>query len=487
MNKIFKSSIAWTVMIVSLFGLSACNKEFDNPPTYEAPNITANTTIRDLKAMHTASGTAQEITTDIIIRGIVVGDDRTGNLYKSIVLQDETGGILIRLDGTNLYTSYPEGREIFIKCKGLFIGDYNRLIQLGGSVDNSGPSASVLPVASALFTDYIVVGSTGNTVTPKVVTLNQLTTNMQDSFQNTLIQLENFEFHVNDTLNTFGDPTLTNSALNYTIRDCSNGSITLRNSSYASFSADRLPGGNGSITAIFSTFGNTRQLTIRDVTDVQFTGARCNAGGGGTPGGGEAPNPNRITVAALRNMLPGTTDVNVPANTHFTAKVISNSSNEANGNYRLQDESGAGILLYTMQGSPVYPIGTVINVNATGGVLTSFNGEKELKSVPISNITISTLDIPITPVVRTAAEIIANRSNWSSSLVKINNLTSIVTGTSNATGTNYTITDATGSLKMFVRNASGINVNTSGNTITGYVSIFNTDTQIGIRSAGDIQ
>jgi hypothetical protein len=40
---------------------------------------------------------------------------------------------------------------------------------------------------------------------------------------------------------------------------------------------------------------------------------------------------------------------------------------------------------------------------------------------------------------------------------------------------------------MFVRVVSGITVNTAGTSITGYVSIFNSDTQIGIRNAADIQ
>jgi hypothetical protein len=86
---------------------------------------------------------------------------------------------------------------------------------------------------------------------------------------------------------------------------------------------------------------------------------------------------------------------------------------------------------------------------------------------------------------------VANRNTWSSSLVKISNLTSIRQTSTNTTGTTYTISDASGSLTMFVRNAAAITVNTAGRSITGYVSIFKTSTQdatqIGIRSAMDIQ
>jgi hypothetical protein len=40
---------------------------------------------------------------------------------------------------------------------------------------------------------------------------------------------------------------------------------------------------------------------------------------------------------------------------------------------------------------------------------------------------------------------------------------------------------------MFVRVVSGITVNVAATTVTGYVSIFNSTTQIGIRSAADLQ
>ncbi len=196
-----------------------------------------------------------------------------------------------------------------------------------------------------------------------------------------------------------------------------------------------------------------------------------------------------MTIADLRALHTGTTDVTVPSGTKkFRGVVISNSANEAAGNYRLQDESGSGIYLYTVVGSPVYDLGSVLEIDAAGaGVLTLYNGDLELKSVPQAKVKPLAGTIEITPRVATAAEVIANKNTWASTLVKINNLLSITAGTPNSTGTNYTVTDATGSLTLFVRTASGITVNTNGKSITGYVSIFNTTTQIAIRGAADIQ
>jgi hypothetical protein len=205
-------------------------------------------------------------------------------------------------------------------------------------------------------------------------------------------------------------------------------------------------------------------------------------------------NPSQLLpLTQFRALYPGSGTLLVPAGTKkIRGVVVSNSANEAAGNFRLQDESGAGIYLYTMIGSPVYSLGSVLEIDAAGvGELILFNGDLELKSVPKEKIVI----VPATPAITTrsatCAQVLANRNNWASSLVKISNLTAITQTATNTTGTTYTLSDGTGSLTMFVRNASGISVNTTGRSVTGYVSIFKTSTQdatqIGIRSATDIQ
>lgn len=214
------------------------------------------------------------------------------------------------------------------------------------------------------------------------------------------------------------------------------------------------------------------------------------------PVGPDGPDPvgppvpgQYMSFTDFRALHTGGSDVTVPAGTKkIRGVVISNSTNEAAGNYRLQDESGSGIYLYSVVGSPIYPIGTVLEIDAAGaGVLTLWNGDLELKSVPQAKVIQMGGTQTITPRIATVAQITSNRNAWASSLVKINNVTSITQASSNSTGITYNITDATGTLSMFVRTASGITVNTSGTSVTGYVSIYNTTTQIGIRSAADIQ
>lgn len=191
----------------------------------------------------------------------------------------------------------------------------------------------------------------------------------------------------------------------------------------------------------------------------------------------------------FRALYTGSGDVTVPAGTKkIRGVVISNNANEAAGNYRLQDESGAGVYFYSVVGSPIYAMGSVLEIDAAGaGVLTLYNGDLELKSVPQAKVVPVAGTLAITPRVATIAQIIANRNEWASSLVRINSITNISQSSTNSTGTTYSITDASGTMSMFIRHASGITVNLNGTSITGYVSIFNANTQVGIRTAADIQ
>lgn len=204
---------------------------------------------------------------------------------------------------------------------------------------------------------------------------------------------------------------------------------------------------------------------------------------------GPPPPGYYISIQDFRALYPGTGSFTIPTGTKkFRATVVSNASNESSGTFRLQDESGYGIRLYAALGSPVYSLGSVLEIDPTGGgILELYQGDLELKSVPQAKVVPLNGVLTVTPRTATVSQILANKDTWTSSLVKITGVTSIVQGSSNGTGTNYNITDASGTITTFVRTASGITVNTSATTVTGYVSIFNSAGQITIRAAADLQ
>jgi len=260
-------------LIASVGTFTACKKTFDNPPSASDPDIVANTTIKALKSLHANSGAYDVISDNLIISGVVVADDKSGNLYKQLFIQDSTGGLQILLDANSLFGTYPVGRRIFIYCKDLCISDYNGTMELGVKAYVDGlPSLEGIP--SGLISKYVVGGSLNNPVVPTVVNQNDLGTNMQDKYLGTLIQLDNYEFE--DTTLTYADTSVYKSTVNRYIKNCDGQSIIIRNSAYANFAGRKQPGGNGSVVAIYTTFGTTKQLLLRSADDVHFDGARCN-------------------------------------------------------------------------------------------------------------------------------------------------------------------------------------------------------------------
>lgn len=122
-------------MLAALF--SGCMDNHDDPTgyTYGNPAVgEANTTIKELKTKYAASvsnNKAEEVQEDLVITGVIVGDDESGNIYKNLYINDGTGTLVVGVNVTGLYASLPVGQKIAIDCKGLYVGGYGEMAQLG--------------------------------------------------------------------------------------------------------------------------------------------------------------------------------------------------------------------------------------------------------------------------------------------------------------------------------------------------------------------
>ena len=275
-------------IFITMFIFSSCKKKFDEPPAYEIPNITANTTIAQLKQLHNSVGTFDKIadTSSMIISGIVVADDYSGTFYKQLIIQDSTGAIAVALNNKYLYLNYPKGRQVFIKVHGLFLTDdkYNGF-QLLCMVDYSTPNVPAstgIPAAS--ISQYVVQGSTGNAVVPFKPAYSALTTgNLQDPYLGAYIQLDKFEFPEADTSVNWGDSSPTKAYVTIPCYDCNKNVINYNTSPYCNFAGIKVPFGNGSIRGIYSfssrsVNGTAKQLLLTDTSDASLYNVRCDGG-----------------------------------------------------------------------------------------------------------------------------------------------------------------------------------------------------------------
>lgn len=121
------------------------------------PGIPEYRTIAAFRADMGSSG--GKITRDILISGVVIADDRQGNLYKQVIIDDGTAAIPVLLDAYNLYNDFPVGRRLSIRCRNLYARFYYKLPQLGFEPDDKG---NLIAIPYHLWDRYLLKGSTGN-------------------------------------------------------------------------------------------------------------------------------------------------------------------------------------------------------------------------------------------------------------------------------------------------------------------------------------
>ncbi len=261
--------------------LSSCFKDtYDAPPdtSNTDPNLPVNVTLGALSniAVNTLQSFQSRVLGDSTISGIVVADDRSGNFYKQIVIQDSTGGMMISIAQTYLYNDFPVGRRVYIKLKGLtlFVNYGVPVIGLSAQVVNGRNTLTGIP--SAVIANYVIKGKYPNPVVSTHVRMNDLFGN-PNKYLNTLITLDSMEFDAASAGIPYAGIIGSSShpGTNRTIKECPGGnSMIMYNSSYAWFQPNLTPTGRGPITGVVSIFSGSPQLLIRDTTDVQLTGSR---------------------------------------------------------------------------------------------------------------------------------------------------------------------------------------------------------------------
>ena len=465
------------VAILSTNFMSSCIKDkFDTPPINgEDPALTVTTTIAELKQLF--EGEPVQITDDLIIAGVVSADDESGNFYKELIIEDASGGILVRIDRADAYVNFPVGRRVFVKCKGLWLGSYKNLIQIGGTIDLSDPlNPGVNRIADALIDQYIIPGQYNLSVLPTIVKISDLV----NSYQNRLIKLENVEFDNVSKGQSFAnaaDPQ--NGTKNLTVTDCVGNKIIVRTSGFASFASILASEKNGTLVGVYSVFGDTKQLRLRDENDVMMENDRCSGSGGVT---------TPITIGDMRVLHTGS-DVSAPNNKKIKGIVTSDRTTESvNKNSFVIQDGTAAILVYTGF-THNFNLGDEVEINTTGAQLTRFKGLLELANVVEASM-VKTGTGSITPRIATVAEVNLNISNWESQLVTINGAN--ITGNSGKFGkSSVLVTDgSTGNILLFTRDGSTFSGNaypTGTRNITGILSIFDGTKQLIIRSPSDIQ
>lgn len=495
MNKI-KQFLTATLLIATVGTFTACKKNFDAPPGPSDVNIEANTTIQALKTYHTIPGTYDLINQDVIISGIVTANDESGNFYKQLFIQDSTGAMQILVDAYSLYATYPVGRRVYIKCKGLTLTDsYSNMVLGYKAIVDGLPSIEGIP--GAVVSEHIIGGSLNNPVEPITVTMSQLGTALNNRYINALVKLEGYEFAASDTSKTYGDTSSYKSTVNRNINLGCGSTINtvVRTSGYANFVGTHIPKGNGSITAIYTIYRSsptsnttTKQMLLRDLSDVHFDSARC----GTTPN----PNPGTITkISDIRALYSGS-NIKITNSISIAGVVTSDATNKniSTGSFIIQD--GTGALVVYAGGTINYNIGDSIVLDITNDSLLNYRGSLEIKTVSGSVLPSPVATgVTVNPLIKTIAELntglglpLGNPGNFELMVVKVMNATA--SGGATYSGS-MTLTDGTGSIILYTSSTalfSGSALPTGSRNWTGHTKNYNgTTKEMLLRNTNDVQ
>lgn len=331
MNKIFKLCM----MVAVIAGFSSCYNNFDDPApakVWTEADFSQDKiiTIKQLKQLFydkygTGAGSLKkyvEVTEDYVIRGKVISSDQAGNVYKSLYIYDETSesGIELKLMVSN-YVYYNIGQTIYVKAKGLAIGNYRYMLSLGGmptEADIENGYANRNLESSLFVNEHIFPGEQGKLTAQDtlVITPSNYKTALNDQALGRLVRFEGLAYKVGTSGSNFypsylealyiegkSDPQYTSKTYEsegrtptYAYSYNGNryygsswfsyggestdvpGNYILRVSGYANFALQPLPtnGAQGNITAIYTKYSSstggfiTYQLLVNNFQDIQF-------------------------------------------------------------------------------------------------------------------------------------------------------------------------------------------------------------------------
>lgn len=228
----------------------------------------------------------QYIDSALQIKGIVITNDRGGNLSQCINLTDASGeNIQVSIADNDIMTYLPVGQEILVDLNGLYIGGYNETPVIGYPNEKYGKQEYRMSFMSRFlwYKHFKTIGKPDPSRVPDAIPLTNDLYSPELTHVCKLIYVDG-KFESCDGNTKIADPNKVEST------DTGNGvnekfyattttkSVVVRTSTYADFSACLIPAANVRVFAIMTrdTYEKGYQLQLRDADDITIFCAGCN-------------------------------------------------------------------------------------------------------------------------------------------------------------------------------------------------------------------
>ncbi|MDL2320252.1 DUF5689 domain-containing protein [Alistipes sp. OttesenSCG-928-B03] len=256
-------AMAKNIMLFVAVLLASCGyNRFDVEPPDAGEYLAANADIGTLRALY--DGATITVDEEVIIAGVVTANDRSGNFYRSFIIEDATGAVEVRAGMFSLHRTFRRGQRVAVKLQGLAVGVYNGVVQVGRRSMESGSQTEYIAsryVAGTVFWPQ----RDGRDLRPVEVSVAGLT----DAMCGRLVRISGLCLIADEAVAwAEGGTTYRH------FEDSKGGEIAVQTSTYADFADKTVPAGEVALTGILMRGnidrGNRFFIKLRDVDDIEI-------------------------------------------------------------------------------------------------------------------------------------------------------------------------------------------------------------------------
>ena len=193
------------------------------------------------------------VTDDVELRVVVTANDAYGAFRNTLVVQDATGGIEVKVGGRDLFTVFPVGQSVRIRCQGLVLGDYGGVVSLGAASDDFAYENGFIP--QSVWPQFLKKQGGVTDIRPDTLVFSDLAA----AWISRYVAFERVQFVDAECSENWCD---TMSDTDRHLVDPAGDTLIVRTSAKADFANWPLPSGSGYIEGILSWFNRNYQLKV---------------------------------------------------------------------------------------------------------------------------------------------------------------------------------------------------------------------------------
>lgn len=268
------------VLVFLFFSATSCVKDEIALPSIECnqPDLVVNKRVEDIR--NTASGLVTQYKFNDVIEAYVVSTDEFGNFFKTISFQtlatatQPAIGFSVPIDVNNTYIDFRLGSKVYVKLQDQYTDLFYGGLRIGTLFVNSFNEGGVGRLSQNDYKKVLYVSCTTLKESELTRTIS-LTEIENDLLLNTLVEVSDVQFTQEAIGRNFYESTNdVGGATNWLLEDRFGNKLVFRTSSFANFSANKVPSGSGKVKGILTKFGATYQLLPRSDKDISMSGKR---------------------------------------------------------------------------------------------------------------------------------------------------------------------------------------------------------------------